>query len=530
MVQKAFVLYWGFCHLTNFLVAVLIISWRYFISRTSITEGIAQDLWKGFDRVIIGLAIGHCVLYLSAPNFADYGEPVIPLLAANFLNGAPTYSDWNQGYAIVGSNYGPYAFIVQVPVLLWAPTIVASKLVGICFSLGGLLLLFFSVRNHRPASGSAVAICALAVGLFSFELHYWFWNRPDSMLLAIVSLGALLFDRMRPMACLIALGLLAGMAINLKLFAAIYLLPFAIACVWQARSPSELISAALASAALFVLAVTLPFMVGVSSLKAYLVNISMMPNQGFKKDQIIESLFYGFTILLLPTLVWCESGAGTIERALAITLILCTVVIAVLAGKPGGGPPYMMPLVPSALYLASRLSIPASDSTWIKIVELRRLAMIATLICAAPIWAYSWYQIAKQIPHYGQEHSKAAELRGLFETNPNFEMGYNSGPHPQPDEFYRVQKAFLGQTIRFDYVNFNDQRAAGLPSSVIHPLFEGCNIPGWILSRRGDRFLGGLYGKQLLDNEGSERFYSSYELVEQHKFYEVWRCRRAGLN
>jgi len=41
---------------------------------------------------------------------------------------------------------------------------------------------------------------------------------------------------------------------------------------------------------------------------------------------------------------------------MAIALAVCTIFVAVVSGKPGGGPPYMMPLIPLALYLAARLS------------------------------------------------------------------------------------------------------------------------------------------------------------------------------
>jgi hypothetical protein len=67
-------------------------------------------------------------------------------------------------------------------VLLWYPTIAASKLIGIGFGLAALLMLFLAVRKRVGSRSDALAMCALMIALLSIEQHYWFWNRPDSTL------------------------------------------------------------------------------------------------------------------------------------------------------------------------------------------------------------------------------------------------------------------------------------------------------------------------------------------------------------
>jgi hypothetical protein len=529
MVQKAFVLYWSYCHLATFVLLAVLVSHRVWAPRFPAAESIVARLassdWGTIDKVLIMFAIAHCAFYLGLPNFADYGEPVMPLLASNFLHGAPVYTDWHAGQAVVGSNYGPYVFLTQIPVLLWYPTIAASKLIGVGFGLAALLMLFLAVRNCVRSRSDALALGALMVVLLSFGLHYWFWNRPDSILIAIVSLGALLFDLARPALCLAGLGLLAGVAINLKLFGALYLLPLALACLPMVPSWSGLIGAAAIGGGLFIASLALPFEVGSFSLQNYIANITMMRHQGLFVGPIQESLFYGLAILALPLLTWHALGAGREERVMAVALTVCTVVVAVLSGKPGGGPIYMMPLIPLALYLAARLSSPEGVALKNETVKTRRLVLCAVLIGAAPIWAYSWFQMAKQIPAYRVELAKEAELRALFAAFPRSEMGHNSGIEGEQDEFYRVERAFLGQVTRFDYVNYADQHLAGLASSVLYPLFEKCNVPSWILSRQGGRFLGSGYGHPLLDEGALDRFHANYELAQQYQFYEVWRCR-----
>lgn len=530
MIQTAFVAYWSDCYPATCALLVLLVLrriWTFPVPAvgSTIARILASD-WGIFDKAVIGLGVAHCAFYLWLPNFADYGEPVMPLLASNYLHGAPVYADWRAGQAIVGSNYGPYAFLSQLPVLLWHPTIAASKLVGVGFGLGGLLLLLLAVRGRMRSAADGLSLCALMVVMLSFEQHYWFWNRPDSALIAIVALGTLLFDRTRPAACLACLGLLAGVAINLKLFGAIYLVPLAVGCIPMVRCWSALFGAMAIGGGLFAAALALPFWGGQVSLHNYIANLAMMPHQGVIVSAVIQSLFYGMVILSLPTLTWRAVGAEPEDRVMTITLGVCSIIVAAIAGKPGGGPPYMMPLIPLSLYLSARLSSREIVAQPTEAAKTRRLVLCAVAICAAPIWAYSWFQLAKQIPHFREEQAKATELRGLFAAFPGAEMGHSYGSGAGQDEFYRVEKAFLGQVTRFDYVNFADQREAGLSASVLYPLFEGCRVPNWILPVRGGRFLGtGYTMAPLLDEGALERFRSNYELAGQYRFYEVWRCR-----
>jgi hypothetical protein len=533
MLSSLFQYYWDFNHPATLVVLAPLFLW-FFLPQGNRVPATGAGWWRRgfsdgrrwsiFDAAIISLSVAHGVFYLAVPNFADYGEAVMPLLAGNYLQSAPIYSDWTLGHAIVGSNYGPYVFLAQIPALLLLPTIAASKFVGVAGGFGAIVLLYVAVRNHRSVA-NALATCAIMIGLLSFELHYWFWNRPDSLLLAIVSLGVLLFDRTRPVVCLVALAFLAGISANLKLFAPVYLVPLAVACVVAMGSWRELLGAVVIGAVLFLLALALPFLGGVSSLTAYLANLAMMPKQGFMPDAAYDALFYALAILLLPLGAAHAFGAETRERAMMLALAACTFAVMLAAGKPGGGPPYMMPFVPAALYLASRLSAKAPDSTWEDFTRFRRLVACVMIACAAPMWAYSWYQMARQIPTYRTELAKAAELRSLFERIPLAEMGHNSGDDAAEDEFFRVERAFLGQAVRFDFVNFADQRAAGLPASVIYPLFDRCSVPSWILPRGGEVFGGASYGVPMLDQQARDRFHATYELTRTYAFYEVWSCR-----
>jgi hypothetical protein len=528
--------YWNSCHLIMFMSLLFLVSLRRFLPYKNIAKSaistFAASEHNTLSKVLIGLAIAQCAFYLWIPNFTDYGEATIPLLAGNILHNAPVYADWNRGQMIVGSNYGPYVFLAQIPVLLWSPEIFGSKLVGIVFGLTGLSLLFFAVRPRVRSTNNALAIVALMVALLSSELHYWFWNRPDSFLIALVSLGTLIFERSNPTVCLASLGLLAGLAVNLKLFGALYLIPLALACVPMVPSWASLAGAFAFGGALFGTAIILPFRMESFSAETYIANLSMMPNQGFNMPAAFDSVGYGMVILAFPFLAFRTKMASRNDQLLLVSAVICTVLVALISGKPGGGSPYMMPLIPLALYVGARQLSRAAPEQSSEIFLNKNLVLWAVLIFSAPIWAFSWYQMAKQIPNIGTDQAKAKELRSIFRTFPGSEMGDNSGETRAEeyqiilDENLRVEKAFLHQITRFDYVNYADQRFAGLSGSVLYPLLQNCRIPTWVLPRQGGRFRGGMYGLPILDKGGLERFHANYELIKKYQFYEVWRCKK----
>jgi hypothetical protein len=532
VVQEVFVAYWSNVHAITLLLLTALV-WYLSVSSSASTGGalvrrlVSPRYCKIIAGSVIGIALLQFILYLCIPNFSDFGEPVIPLLAGNYLHGGPIYADWHIGQAIVGSIYGPYVFLSQIPVLILAPSIMGSKFIGICFAAIALLSFCLVLRFRARTVDEIIVFCALMIAFLASELHYWFWDRPDSLLIAIVALGALVFDRVRPSICLISIGLLAGIATNLKLFAPIYLIPLALACFQRMKFWPGFIAAAMVGGMMFIGALIFPFAIGVSSFEPYISNVLMMRHQGLVTSEIIQSFFYGLVIVAPPLILWRQFGIQRSERIMMLALLGCAALVAVIAGKPGGGTPYMMPLVPLSLYLTVKLTSQESIKQRRGANEMVRLTLGVVLTCASPIWAYSWLQMARQLPNYRTEQEKSAELRELFRGFPKSEMAHNSSEKfAQSDEYYRVQKAYLGQVTHFDFVNYADQRLAGLPVALVYPLFDNCSVPSWILSHEGSPFSGDIYGVPLFDEVVRDRFRTNYELVKRGQYYDVWACRK----
>ncbi|KHK92873.1 glycosyltransferase 87 family protein [Novosphingobium malaysiense] len=536
MIQSYFVSYWGHNHLITFVVAsafvaaALLMNRHYSIERLhAASQFNSRTAAHRLSQFIIILAAGHWLFYLLVPSFVDYGEPVMPLLAGNIPQGAPVYADWGSGEEIVGSNYGPYVFLAQIPIVLWLHSIAASKLVGIIFAAGSCVLVYLTLRkiidSKEEKFGEPAILLALMIGFLASELHYWFWNRPDSALILTVACGIFIHERASFRKSLLAIGLLAGIATNLKLFGAIYFVPLGVACLTRNATALRKLWPAIAGAALlFAVAVALPFTLPSFNARAYVENIFMMPNQGFIIGSMVESLFFGAGILLLPFLLWLRSDRDIENTVLLLALTGCAAVTAVISGKPGGGPPYMLPFAPLSVFAAARMKPRPELNSSLNAASIRNIVLVSVLACAAPIWAYSWYQMAKPFTRLAEDRAKKAELLTLFQAYPEAEVGPSSGIQAEEDIYARVHRAFLGHTIKFDYVNYADQRLAGVPSETMLPLLSDCRVPYWIFSRSGDKFASQIDGKPIFRHHEVERFHANYVLSKKLKYYELWKC------
>jgi hypothetical protein len=532
ILDQAFYLYWFHCFVLTIALCSLVLcaekltQWgppmffRLPLALAKIATNRPRSiLWK----VVLVVAFGHFIIYLAAPNFRDPGEPTMPLLAANLLNGDSVYGSLHDKSEIVGSNYGPLIFLLQAIALWIHPTLISSKLVGIFFGVASLACMFAVARDITHSNADALAASALFVAMVSFYEHFWFWNRPDSVLIAIAACACLLHSRLAPMHVLIFVGLLAGLAINLKLFGAMYLVPFAIAAASQ-LTVSRLSKAVIAGGILFIGMVAFPFFIRGVNVVPYTENILIMRNQGAILWGIYPTFWYGALILLFPLVNYYTHKVSRENKVLMISLIFAMAVTAFATLKPGAGAGYLMSFVPTAIYLGLRIQQSDEALSPGRARNVLPALAICVLLGAFPICLESYYRISKQLWHGKEELAKRSELRELFLRFPQAEMGHGDGPNDSADEYYRSQRAFLGQSTHFDHVNYTDQRKAGLGTERIVSLLQDCRIPAWIFARSGGRFTGRAYDVELFDEDVRRQFETNYRLVYTGRFYEVWNC------
>lgn len=277
---------------------------------------------------------------------------------------------------------------------------------------------------------------------------------------------------------------------------------------------------------LFAASVALPFLPKAIHFLPYIQNILLTPRQGIDFESMSTSLAYGALILLFPVTSYRSQKSSPENRILILSMVFSMSVVALLSGKPGGGAIYMMPFVPMAIYCGLRFQYSGHPVSVQGPAKVPNWLFACVLICASPIWLYSLYEMSVQLLEGKREFAKRAELRKRFSAFPHAEMGRGDGPRDSADEYYRAQRAFLGQSTRFDYVNYADQRMAGAGLAPMHSLLTGCKVPAWIFARSCGHFTGKAYGVvELFDDEVRNLFGSDYQLTRIGNFYEVWTCQ-----
>ncbi len=218
-------LYWP---LSFYAAAFLVLLYVFFSSERAQIP--IRRVFPATALLILFLAFANVILYLVTPNFSDYGEVSIAVLAGNLNVGAPVYSDWTSGPFLVGSNYGPLSFLIEAAAQRLDANVFASKLPGVVAFATGFAALFLALRALRLSLLECAAPLAFAVAIYSSNYNTWFWNRPDAALITIVSLACLFDAKMAESRKFLALAALAGLAVNFKVIGPIYLMaPISIA-------------------------------------------------------------------------------------------------------------------------------------------------------------------------------------------------------------------------------------------------------------------------------------------------------------
>jgi hypothetical protein len=518
-VAEIIILYWTVAiHLAAFITFFYVIIWRS--SSPIVSIRCASRLAK----LIICFALLNIAIYLFAPNFADYGEVTIALLSGNLLAGAPVYGDWTSGHFLVGSNYGPAIFAIEAAFTAVLPSVLGSKLPGVVLSVVGFVAFYASVGAPTKMKGGRLVPVAVAILIYSVNYDSWFWNRPDPALNALTAFACVVEARCPREKQLPYLILLAAVAFNLKVFAPIYLAPLAAPLLYEGIKDRKSVPLLILGVAAFALLAYLPFAFNSFSLEWYKNNILLMMNQGLKLGLISASLAYGCLIIMPVMMARLNNSSYQFQF---ISLAASMLAVAILSGKPGGGPYYMMPFVPSALYIAHRISLAAEPTARIWWTERLGSILLILSICFAPIWGFCFVKETRSWVPFGSARDKAEEIRSLFRKFPNAEMGHGRTP-VETDFFFRVQKAFLGQIVHFDYVNYMEQRGAGVSPSIFNRLLADCRIPSWVFPRGTEYWDGIEFGATQVYNEKSRRlFRKNYVKQQTGRYFEVWTCSRA---
>ncbi len=491
-------------------IAVLAVLWA--VSRlTRARVHIPPRLAIIAASLAIAVYAGIVVWYVSTSSYYDFAEPTVACIAWLFHRGQPIYHalDAAERYSHM---YGPLAFIIPGGFLaLVGPSIAASKALGALAALLSVAAVYALVRSARGNDRDAIALTGVFAVLCLMDRNASFWIRPDSLSLLFASLSLLAAAVVkRGWLAAIAVGICAGVLLNLKLTGPLYALPaFGVLVARFGIAP------AIAAAATSALAAIVPFVAfGNVSIENYLVWVRTSAANGLVFSIFRHNVEWAL-FLLLPLV-----PAAFARRWLSLGVIVGVAGVAIAASKPGAGPYHLLPFWPAIIYAIALTGWNATHTAFVTAA-----VMVASL--------QQIYFVA--ITRSADADVAVDDLTRIVRENPNrsIAMGYaNAG---ERSTFVRPLLVFGGQPYPIDApaVQEFEMSRLDIPSATLDAL-RRCEVDIWLIPKDARPFDGpnkypSMELAPLFPESFKRAFVNAYELdtgAGGTPTFDVWRFRR----
>lgn len=472
--------------------------------------------------VVISLNVVGALVYFGLPQYADHIEPHVVITALNAHQGLPLYPDWSRSEGAYGMLYGPLLYAAVGVPLYASKTIIASKVVtSTAFLFATVAMWFQGRRLSTPSAGLIAKIYLAAIVPFGI---YAFWVRSEPLLLALAAGGVMVLQIRNEILRWLALGVLTGLAVAIKIHAALYFIPLAVFALMDASDAKAAFLFAGTGAAGFVAAIIAAFAASPQEAVDFCRYLLTMSQHGLNKYLMFVNLL-AVLVLAAPygIALWqrrTSPGQDPRTSLTAASFALSVVLIIIVAAKPGSGPHHLMPLVPVLLFLTLTVWSPkiveANDPLPIVGAVMVTLS-IAPLAATASFLGHALLGIDDTIAAY-------REAGDLAELYPGAQFGPTDMAHYAMLQA-RAGAAFRGATLTFDMAAWMDLDFAGIrPSEDALDFSPGPLV--WILPREGAPFsMSSYYGKpSIFSPEFQARFRSRCHQIDLRKVFAAWRC------
>ena len=470
------------------------------------------------------------ILILFYPNYVNEFELTVAIMSWRGTHGHPIYSGLPTGDIFL-LPYGPLLFITNGAVLHVFPTTFGSKLAGWTAFVVALAASYLALKARTSTNRTVILYLMIIVLVFSFfhNTEHAFWSRPEPFLILISTLTVIAALKLPKPAAAMTVGILAGLAVNFKLYGAVYAMPAALAVFGSTETWRNRVYLAILSFVLASVTAAVPFLFylasGGSLYAGYLSVILLLANQNLS-FYLLKSNVAFIAMLCSPIIaVWYFNRPVLVsfDTWFLSGLFLSLALTAIFGSKIGAGPHHLLPLVPIAVYgLMSILDDGRLRSEReLNARELGIMVLIPLLAFFAPgemRWAMSF--IGNQYLASDKEQEKISELQAFYKRHPLAEVGVSDEGH-KGDTFYRALLVFQGARLHVDPFAWVDLQAAGVPEGRIFALVDHCDVPVWILPE-GPPF---TTDYPWFSDDFRRKFFAKYALVERGKYYNVWQCR-----
>ncbi|MBV9861713.1 MAG: hypothetical protein JO267_06145 [Alphaproteobacteria bacterium] len=455
----------------------------------------------------IALFAFEAARYLGLGAYLDHIEGNIIISGWQWAQGQPLYG-LEDGAPRFATFYGPLAYLGHLPALLLiGPGIAASKAMSIAAALVTIPLMGWHFLRRAPSLPGLDAVLMLSSGLLLFS-PMSFWVRPDPVETVLVA--AAIAARAKPG----AIGVCAGLAINLKAHAFLYFLPIMVELGLRLgwRGPAR---AALCAAVTFAAPFCLPGISATDYLTALGRQVGL---RGQSAAQLLPVLV-GAALLSLPLLLPLARGAQASSARLYGWTTLATLALLLYpATFSGAGAYHFLPLLP--VLVEARYRLQASGIA----------AQIAPFLILAFAWLPAQHALSVMTERAGWA-GLAEETLGLARQSPDRPAQVGYGDNRRSYEISQLSKTRLslaGFPALVDAQVLMELRQVGIDGSRRWvPYLEQCRIRAWLLPTGEEPFAirSYFYDDAPLFGEAFRRaFFAHYRRTRVGPHYELWSC------
>ena len=497
------------------------------------------------DRFLVGF-LGLCgaivfatlawiaIHYGVLATYFDHAEPAAVIRAWRWLSGGAMFPE-PDSLDFHLTAYGPVLHLLDAAALAWlGPSIPASKAAALAAAvLAPVILTAVALRRFGAVAGLLAGLALAAYELAMGPMILWVRPDPFLMLVMVLAVAAAPMDQSRtdlkPVRLLL-LGVLVGVAVNLKVNAFLYFLP-----LLAAQAPHRFLFTWPAMAVVSVLSFLLPFALPGIDLFAYLHSIfAVAAGRPLDPKQLSYTLRMA-VLCLAPWVPWLAArlgGRGATMAGLMPGLLVLTGCVALMiypASAKGSNWAHLAPFMPVALLLTARGINALKGAPWGRLT--------AVVIVALSIGLTGWVptkRTLRRLDTLAPYEAAADDLRAILAANPkaSIEMGYGGdNANAYRNTFAVPLLVFAGHRQVLSAVATMEDRSHGLPPSaqVLHRLSSGA-VDIVLIPTGEDPFQmnGFMEPGPAFRPEFHDSFVQGYRRAETIGRFDLWRPRRAG--
>jgi hypothetical protein len=483
-----------------------------------------------------GIEIFLLVCYLFYPSYLNHAEAIVAATSWLGWEGNPLYPRLDGG-DVYGAQYGAALFQVT-GFFLWllGPSIGASKIPGFAAFALSQVLSFATLRRAGAGGGEALALTAVqCVVLAGFTDQGFVSGVRSDALLFLAAQAAVLAGTSAPTLQKAAwLGLIGGLAANLKIHGALYVLPTFVYLLSRSTGAAAALRLTAVAGLAGIVALAVPFTPSNVSLLEYyhlFRTLSHTPWDRWLFEQ--NAVFAGMCLapLFLMYLIFTPKLSHVIYWFVG-ALTSCMAIVSIPAAERGAGPYHLLPFLPSIMWgffmirreVAAELRDPRARG---RFEGLLVGLIIALLFGYGPIVISSWSTLLRIFAQTPLVSEALAEIDKTLTDNPSLKIAVGPGAESFDAQSLRVIPVFRGNPLPIDSGSWMAFELVGVNDEVIRRAIRECRIDVWLLPL-GAPFvtISHLDGRNIYSAEMLADFYATYVKQVSGRVFDQWRCKR----